>query len=198
MSEHAAHRPRRSVLGALRSARLRALLGLGVVLSVGATGTFAFWTDDVTVAGTSFTAGTQDLKVNNLDTVTAYTALNATALVPGNSTAAVLTIKNNGTAPLKYTAATTATSTLGAALVVKVTGDALTSGAAPATTCPGTALPGTTTSLNGGLITTGRLLAPGATETICLQVTLPAGAATTLQGGSTNVGFTFTGTSDVS
>ncbi len=34
---------------------------------VGATGTFAFWTDDVTITGTSFTAGTLDLKVNNSD-----------------------------------------------------------------------------------------------------------------------------------
>lgn len=202
MSEHLDQRARRSPLTALRSARVRAVLGLGVVLSVGATGTFAFWTDDVVISGTSFTAGTLDLKVNNLDTVTGYTALNIATMVPGNSTAAVLTIKNNGTAPLKYTAVTTAsnldTKGLGAALTVKVTADSAVTSVSPTATCNGTALSGTGTALNGSLISTGRLLAAGASETICVQVKLPDTAVSALQGATTNVGFTFTGTSDVS
>ena len=89
----------------LASARTRAALSLGVVLAVGSTGTFAYWTDDVTVSGTTFTAGTLDLQVNDLNTVAAYTSLNLTTMVPGNSMAGTLVIKNNGNVPLKYTGA---------------------------------------------------------------------------------------------
>ncbi len=188
--------------GSLASARVRAALSLGVVLSVGATGTFAYWTDDVTIAGTTFTAGSIDLRVNNSDTVTGYTTLNLSTMVPGNSVAGTLVIRNNGTAPLKYTAATTAsnadTKNLRGSLVAKVTGDASTTGASPSVTCAGAALGGTTTTLNSTLISTGRLLAAGASETICVQVTLDAAAAPALQGATTDVVFTFTGTSDLS
>lgn len=187
-----------------KSARLRAFLSLGVVLGIGSVGTFAYWTDSVTVSGTTFTAGTIDLKVNNLDTVTGYTSLNIANMVPGNSTAGILIIKNNSTTtPMKYAASTTATDVapnglgLGAALVVKVTNDTTTTGAAPAATCAGTAATGMNTTLNTSLTTTGRLLAPSAIETLCVQVTLPVGANTNLQGGATNVVFTFLGTSDL-
>ena len=187
--------------GLLRSARVRAALSLGVVLSVGATGTFAYWTDSVSVSGTTFTAGTIDLKVNGNDTVTGYTSLNISNLVPGNSVAAVLTVANSGTAPMKYTAATTATNTdtkdLRSALVVKVTGDTATPGASPAATCAGTALASSGTTLNGSLISTGRLLAAGANEKVCVQVSLPAAASTSLQGATTDVVLTFSGTSDL-
>lgn len=194
------------VLRGLGSVRVRAALSLGVVLSVGATGTFAYWTDAATVSGTTFTAGTIDLKVNGNDNVTGYATLSISAMVPGNSTAAVLTIANSGTAPLKYTASTTATNADGkdlrSALVVKVTGDTTTSGTAPATTCAGTALAGAGTALNGALLSTGRPLAAGpsaaASEKICVQVTLPASAASSLQGATTDVVLTFTGTSDLS
>ena len=196
-------RKRRASRGAgIGSARVRAALSLGVVLSVGATGTFAYWTDSATVSGTTLTAGTIDLKANGSDNVTGYTTLNLSAMVPGNSTAAVITIANSGTAPLKYTASGTATNADGkdlrSALVVKVTGDATTSGTSPAVTCPGTALAGSGTALNGALIPTGRLVAAGASEKVCVQVTLPAAAAATLQGATTSVVLTFTGTSDLS
>lgn len=187
----------------LRSVRVRALLSLGVALGIGATGTFAFWTDDVVVSGTTFTAGTLDLQVDGADSLPAYTSLTMSSMVPGNSIAATLVVKNNGTAPLKYTASSSATNTpvgkdLAAALTVKVTGDTSTSGSGVAKTCAGSALAGTGTSLNGSIVSTGRQLAAGATETICVQVTLGAGASTTLQGGSTAATFTFSGTSDLS
>ena len=73
------------------SARGRAALGLGVVLAVGATHTFAYWTDAVPVTGTTFTSGTIDLKLNGSDSVSGYTTLSLPAMVPGNSTAGILT-----------------------------------------------------------------------------------------------------------
>jgi alternate signal-mediated exported protein len=184
------------------SARLRAALGLGVVLSVGVVGTHAFWTDSATVVGATFSTGTIDLKVNNLDNNVPFTSISFASMVPGNSTSGVLTVKNAGTAPLKYTATSTATNAdgknLAAGLVVKVTGDATTSGTSPATTCAAAALGGTGASLTGSLVATGRLLAPGASETLCVQVTLPAAAPSALQGATTTATLTFFGTSDLS
>ena len=200
MSMHRNLRSRRWI----SSTRLRAVLGLGVALGIGATGTLAAWTDDVVISGSTFTAGTLDLQVNNLDTVTGYTSLNLTNMAPGNSNAALLTIKNNGSATLKYTATSVATNTVSgkdvaAALAVKVTGDTAVTGSGVAKTCAGTALAGTgSSSLNGTIITTGRQLAPGASEVLCVQVTFSSSAATGLQGGGATATFTFTGTSDLS
>lgn len=181
---------------------LRAALGLGVVLGAGVVGTHAYWTDSVTVVGATFSTGTIDLKVNNLDANVDFSTINLAGMVPGNSTAGVLTVKNAGTAPLKYTATSTATNAdgkgLAAALTVKVTGDATTTGAAPAKTCAGSALAGTGTALSGSVVSTGRLLAPGASETLCVQVTLPATAPSALQAATTTATLTFSGTSDLS
>ncbi len=85
---HVDHRgtSRRARRGWLTSTRVRAMLSLGVALGVGAVGTFASWTDDVTVTGTTFTAGTLDLLVNGGDPPAAYTTLNvASNMVPGNT-----------------------------------------------------------------------------------------------------------------
>jgi predicted ribosomally synthesized peptide with SipW-like signal peptide len=196
MAEHRRARRRPAL-----SQRVQALLALGVLALPASVGTFAFWTDDVVITGATFSTGTLDLRVNGLDTVTGYTTMNLTTMVPGNSTAGVLTVRNNGSAPLKYTAVTAATNAdaknLRGALVVKVTGDTTVTGSAPSATCAGTALSGTTTVLNGGLVTTGRLLAGATEEKLCVQVTLPSGAASSLQGATTDVTFTFTGTSDL-
>lgn len=183
------------------SGRVRALLSLGVVVGIGATGTYAYWTDSVTVTGTTITAGTIDLKVNNADSVTGYSALDIAAMVPGNSTAGVLTVSNSGTAPLRWSLDASASNAdgkgLGAALVVKVTGDAATAGSSPTATCSGSALPGTGASFAADLVPAAspRTLAAGASETICLQATLPTGASSALQAATTTVSLTFTGTS---
>lgn len=198
-----ARRARRgTVRRVLGSTTVRAALGLGVVLSVGVTGTFASWTDAATVSGTTFTSGTIDLKVNNSDSVTGYVALNISAMVPGSSVASVVTVRNGGTAPFSYTATTTATNADGknlrGSLVVKVTGASSVTGAAPAATCAGTALPGAQSGLNGPLLATGRQLGAGASEPLCVQVTLDPAAAGSLQGATTDVVITFNASSDVS
>ncbi|MGO4256983.1 TasA family protein [Marmoricola sp. RAF53] len=182
--------------------RLRAALGLGVLLGTGTISTHAFWTDAVTVTGATFSAGTIDLKVNNVDSAADFSTISLSGMVPGNTAAGVLTVKNAGTAPLKYTATSAATNAdgknLAGALVVKVTADSATTGAPPSRTCAGSALAGTGTSLTGSLVGTGRLLTAGASETLCVQVTLPATAASALQGGTTSATLTFSGTSDLS
>jgi len=194
--------PIKSTRSTIKSTWFRVLLSTGLLFGIGSAGTFAHWTDQVTVTGITFTAGTIDLRVNNQDTVTGYTSLNISNMVPGNSVAAVLAVKNSGTAPLKYTATSSATNgdskNLRGGLTVKVTGDSSASGSSPSATCSGSALSGTNNALNAGLVTTGCLLSPGSSENLCLQVTLPSSAASALQGATTDVTLTFTGTSDLS
>ncbi len=198
MSKHLSDRP--SLLRRIGSVRLRAFFALGVVGVLGATGTtFAAWTDNVSVAGTTFTAGTIDLKVNGADAAATFpTSLALGTMVPGSSVASLLPVRNNGTAQLKYTATSAVTNAdgkgLGTALTYTITAGTVT-GSAPSATCSGTAI--ATGSLGGTVIGSGRLLATGATDTLCVQVTLPGTAPTTLQGATTTVTFTFLGTTDL-
>jgi hypothetical protein len=168
-----------------------------VVLSLGVVGTHAYWNPNITVLGATIKSGSIDLKVNGLDGTVAFSTLALTGMTPGTTAAGVLTVSNTGLSPLKYTATSTASNTangLAAALVVKVTGDA----SAPAKTCTGATLAGTGTSLNGSVVSTGRRLAAGASETLCVQVTLPSTAPSSLQGATTVATLTFSATSDMS
>lgn len=182
-----------------KSVRARAALGLGAVLLVGVNGTYALWSDTVPVTGVTISSGTLDLTVNTLDSVPSYTDLSLSGMVPGNTVAGVLTVRNAGTVPLTYYATAAASNAdgkgLGAALVVKVTADSAVTGTAPARTCAGTALAQTGTAFSGNLVgapATQRSLAVGASETLCVQATLPSTAASSLQGATTNVSLTFT------
>ena len=193
----------------LDSRALRALLSLGMVVGLGATGTYAYWTDQAVITGTTITAGTIDLQASTNGTTFAdnpsdFTTMTVSSMVPGDTTAAVLTIKNNGTAPLNYSATSVGlngdTKSLATALTVKITLDTTTSGGGRAVTCGGTAIAGSGTTI--GLTATNllssatpRTLAAGATEKLCIQVGLPINANTSLQGATTNLTFTFNGTS---
>lgn len=191
-----------------RSGRIRAFLSLGVALGLGAAGTFAFWTDDVVISGTTFTAGTLDLKVNNSDAY-ATTTLGMSAMVPGNTSAELLTIKNAGTAALKYTLTGGLTGTDAAAyntagaLKLTILSGATINGSGNSATCTGGTSVYTATALTNVVATpiigTRRgPIAAGATEVLCFQVTFDAAASTTLQGKTATATFTATGTSDVS
>lgn len=186
----------------LDSRATRALLSLGMVVSLGVTGTYAYWTDTATVTGTTISAGTIDLDVNNQDNVNNFTTMNINTMVPGDTVAGVLTVNNNGTAALRYHVNASPSNAdnkgLGTALVVKVTGDGATTGSGRAVTCAGTALGGSSTGFTANMLGSAaspRQLAAGASETICIQATLPTTASTSLQGATTNVTFTFSGTS---
>lgn len=208
MSEHSGSRrsPRR------RSGRLRALLSLGVALGFGAVGTFAYWTDDVVISGSTFTSGTLDLKVNDLDTYPT-TTLSMTAMVPGNSSAEVLTVKNAGTAPAKYTLTGGLTGTNAAdyntaasnGLLLTIRLGGTKSGTGNTSTCTGgtalvtdSALTSTTTTSILAKRPTTALTASGGTEVLCFQVKLADAAPSSLQGTTATATFTATGTSDVS
>ncbi len=172
------------------------MLGTGVFLALAVPGTTAAWVDPVTVTGTTLSTGTADLKVDNSD-APAFTAMNAATLEGGDSTAGVLTVKNAGNVPLSYYVGASATNTDGKGLAsqftVKVTGDSSTTGSTPSVRCASTALSSTGTSFGAGLVGSAsnrRTLAAGASETLCIQASLPDGTAAL--GGTTNITFTFT------
>ncbi|MCL8027371.1 hypothetical protein [Nocardioides bruguierae] len=182
-----------------RSPRLRAALGLGVVATLLVTSTQASWTDTVAVGGATITTGTLDLRVDGSDAVASFDDLSLAGLVPGSSTAAVLTLENSGTVPLAWTAASSGTDApLLGGLVVDVTGATTVTGTGSARTCGGTSLAGVTGSLGGTLVGTKRQIAAGGSETVCVEVTLPLTAPVSLAGHSTDLTLTFTGTSDLS
>ncbi|RHW24317.1 hypothetical protein D0Z08_24670 [Nocardioides immobilis] len=201
MSRHVARR---------RTGRVRALLCLALLGGLGATTSLAYWTDDVSITGSTFTAGTLDLEVDNADPFAGATVLSMTNMVPGNTSAQVLTIGNAGTAPLKYTltggltgAGATAHNTA-ASLRLTIVLNGTTSGTGNTSTCTGGAViygPTALTSTTTTSILPKRPAAPlatTATESLCFQVTFDAAAPTTLQGTSVSAVFTATGTSDVS
>ncbi|MGA8987301.1 SipW-dependent-type signal peptide-containing protein [Aeromicrobium sp.] len=219
----------------LRSTRARAVLSLGVVLALGSTGTMAYWTDSATISGVTFTSGTLDLAVNNNtggtgsdgSTVgtggsTAQTSLSMTAMAPGNTSAQLLTIKNPGTAPLKWTAAGGLTGTNAAAFaaggpssssalrisVFSFAGAAAKTGTGNSVTCSGgTALASSvqlTTNTSGSIVSTGQPVTPagglaaGGSVNLCVQVDFDSAASTSLQSLTVNGVLTFSATSNVS
>jgi predicted ribosomally synthesized peptide with SipW-like signal peptide len=180
------------------------------VLAAGTTGTYAHWTDDVAISGTTFTSGTIDLRVNGLNAVTSSTlSMSGTPMVPGNSSAEVFTLRNSGTAPLKWTmtgglagADAGAYHSAGSLRVRVVVGGTRT-GTGNAATCTGGSelvAGAALTNAPGTAIVSARQgpIAPTATVNVCLQVTLASDAPSTLQGKTATATFTMTGTSDVS
>jgi predicted ribosomally synthesized peptide with SipW-like signal peptide len=186
------------------------VLGLGIGLGIGAIGTYAYWTDDVVISGTTFTAGTLDLQVNNVDTYPT-TTLSMSGMVPGSTSSEVLVVKNNGTVAAKYTltgglSGTNAAdyNTAGAnglLLTIRAggtkSGSTCINGVALITDQP---LTSTTSATILARRPTTALSPPptGNTESLCFQVKLADTAPSSLQGKSATATFTATGTSDVS
>jgi len=181
-----------------------------MLASAVAVGTYAYWTDDVTISGTTFTTGTLDLQVNSADSYSTTTlGMSSTPMVPGNTSAEVLTVKNNGTVPLKYTLtgglAGTDAAAFNTAASIKLTivSGGTRSGSGNAATCTGgTTIYGPTALTNvtsTAIIGTRRgPVAAAGTEALCFQITFDAAAPATLQGKTATATFTATGTSDVS
>ena len=208
---------RKPLLSRLSSTRARAVLGLGAVLGLSVTGTFAFWTDSVTIAGQTLTSGTIDLQAGATAATTGNTftttTLGTTAMVPGDSVAQVLVLKNAGNVPLKWTAkgglvagGDAAAFSTQQALRLTIT-DGAPTGSAPNVTCSA----GTITYVNDvamtNVVTTDIIAARQAaiaggngTKTLCIAIKLAANAdqATLSNGKTATSAFTFLGTSDVS
>ena len=188
-----------------RSARLRAVLTLGVFALPLGMGTLAFWTDSVSVTGANFTGGTLDLSVSGGDPYASTTLAMATA-VPGSTSAEVLTVQNVGNVPLKFSLTGGVSGGDAAAMAPYLNLSVRQGGAKSGSTC----INGTTI-YNAALTTNTatNIIAPASahgpldaltgttTETLCFQVTFSASAPTALQGDTTTAVITFLATTDL-
>lgn len=175
------------------SVRLRAALALGVLVAPLGVNTMAYWSARAVVRPGPSVAGSFDLKVNGGDALT-EAGLTVAGMAPGATTAAVFTISNASIADhatMLYTVSASAVDSAAAgtsaALVAKVTTDAAVTTVGGNRTCAGSGIQ-TGTSFNGTLVGAPRTLAPGASQTLCIQATLGQGAP---GGGSSAITVTF-------
>lgn len=161
--------------------------------------TGAFFTDSQAVGNNTFSTGSVDLAATP-----ATAAVTLANMAPGDTVTAPLTVANNGTLQYRYSLLSTATSStpeLAAQLDLTVkTG---------VTTCTTAGFGGTGTVQYGpadlgsvagvkvlsdaapGAQTGDRVLAAGASEVLCVQVTLPNATGNTYQGKTTTATFNF-------
>lgn len=203
----ATHRTPRGLRARLGSTRARAALALGIGLTVAATGTFAAWTDTATIAAVGISTGSVNLEVdegtgaaNWRENIADSTVLDITGLMPGQSTAGIIKVRNTGSGALNTTLVASATSaggsggSLHSSLVVKVTADTAVTGSGNARTCAGGAVAGSGTTLNSTLLPSWSLAGGNTSRTVCVQVTLDTNAPSTLQNATTTATLTFNGT----
>lgn len=198
-----AERRRARVCAAAPRARRRRPVGslalagaIAAVCLLGASATVAWaaWAAQATVSGTTVSAGTLDLRFdggNAAGSGAAYAktlTLPVTTLTPGESAAFQLTVQNGGSTRFAYAALASAANS--GALGLRVfTGTATTQSTAyPRTgSCSGAAIGGqlALTTAGQSALTAARALAPGASETLCLvvsvQSTAPPSLANTAQ-----------------
>jgi hypothetical protein len=179
-------------------ARRRVLLLLALALaavSVTATSfSLGLWTDQATVGGNTFTAGTIDIS-----TTPASAVIGLSAMMPGDTVNGTLTVDNAGTGQLRYSLTSSSTNADtkalrdGITLTIKLRDVA----ADVCTAFDGTSLyTGTLALAAFGSSVVGpqagdRTLAGAASEKLCLRATLPITAANSYQGGATTTTFTF-------
>lgn len=177
---------------ALISARARAIMSIGIVLGLGAVGTLAAWSDTAIATSGVFTTGRIDIKLGadpGVDNNPAAfsTALTNTAIVPGNVVTAPLLVRNSGTVAFNYTLSVVASNT--------GIGNLLNSSVFE-TACGPTAL-SSVTGLGTSKPFAGfpRTIAVGATDQLCISVTMPAGTTVPALGATGTVTYTLVATS---
>lgn len=187
----------------LVSARARAVMSIGIVLGLGAVGTLAAWSDSATATSGTFTTGKIDIKVGNPavdNNPPAFaTTLTSAALFPGDTVAAGLLVTNaTGSVANTYTISVLASNaSLGNLLNSSVYSGAPVSGACTGT--PVSTVAGLGTSKNflqtapAGNLT--RPLAIGATDQLCISVTMPSTATPPTPAATGTVTYTLLATS---
>ena len=175
---------------------LASIAVLAVAGTMFAFGSLALFSDQETVTGNAFSTGTIDLVATPATAV-----VTASDMAPGDQVTASLDVANSGTLEFRYAAGSTTTEdTLASQLVLTVKsgvttcddanwaadGSVLYSG--PLGSTGGTAVLGDPTQ---GAQAGDRVLAAGANEALCFNVTLPLATGNSAQGQSTTATFTF-------
>ena len=193
------------------SLRARILAVIVVALVLGAVPAYAYWasgrpltnTQTLTVGHLDLTlSGTQSGTLAYADNVADFTPFDTTSMYPGATYAGLLTVKNNGSIPLSYWVSvqdTHASPSLAGSLTTVARAGGTVSGAVPSATCGGgtslaaaQTVSATDTTFNamGTLAAQRRQLAPGATETICVELDMPTSAPNAAQGKTSTVVYT--------
>lgn len=174
-------------------ATLAVLFLAGTIFSIAS---LALFTDQETVAGNAFATGTVDLLATPATAV-----VTAAAMAPGDQVTAPLDIANSGSLELRYSATTTTTENTLASLLaltvktgVTVCDDA--NWATDGTVIYSGILGSTATSPLFGSAVQGaqagdRVLAAGANEALCVNVTLPLATGNAAQNITTTATFAF-------
>lgn len=175
---------------------LATLAVLAVAGSIFTIASLALFTDQETVAGNSFTTGTIDLVATPATAV-----VTAAAMAPGDQVTASQDVANSGTLEFRYSVVSTTTEdTLASELVLTIKTGVTRCDDANWTTDGSIVYSGVlgstgTTSIFGdptqGAQAGDRVLAAGANEALCFNVTLPLGATNASQGLTTTATFTF-------
>lgn len=184
---------RRGGSGVKILASIAVLALAGAVFTVSS---LALFTDSESVTGNAFTTGSVDL------TATPATAVvTAAGMAPGDQVTAPLDVANSGTLELRYALSSVTTEdTLAAELVLTVKDGV--------TTCDDANWTADGTDLYAGVLGTmvgvplvgdaaqgsqagDRVLAAGASEVLCVNVSLPLSAGSSAEGQSTSATFTF-------
>jgi predicted ribosomally synthesized peptide with SipW-like signal peptide len=155
----------------------------------------ALFTDTATVTGNTFSSGTVDISATPASAV-----VSLPAMAPGDQTTAPLTVGNLGSLALRYAVRSTTTEdVLAGALVLTIKSGVTTCNNANWSASGTTLYTGRLGSVASdaliGSVATGanpgdRALASGASEVLCVNVTLPT-AATVGQGATTTATFDF-------
>ncbi|MGW8591817.1 SipW-dependent-type signal peptide-containing protein [Dietzia sp. NPDC055877] len=155
----------------------RAGLTLGIVLGAGAVGTMAAWSDSATATSGTFSAGeveVVDLKINGDAPVSQFVAMNHSSMLRGQSVAGVLDVENTGTADFSWSVSAQAS---GAQELINVLTVGLYSGASnDGSVCSGAQIGSTVAVSSSPTLATGRDLASGESEEVCVQVAVRSDA----------------------
>ncbi|MEM9615902.1 MAG: TasA family protein [Actinomycetota bacterium] len=177
---------------------LASLAVLGLAGAMFTVASLALFTDSESVAGNTLGTGTIDLTASPASAV-----LTATDMAPGDQVTAPVTVTNSGSLEFRYALSSVTTeNALAAELVLSVksgvtTCDDANWGADGTTLYTGVlGTTGTTAVLGSnaqGADTGDRVLAAGANEILCFNVTLPLSTGNSAEGLSTTATFTFDG-----
>lgn len=180
--------------------RTRALLSAGLLVGVGAVTTSAYWRDQGSVPGVSFSTGALhiDLAANVRVKPETYTwsSFPLNAIVPGTSRSATLPVTNNsaGAASFSYRVQMAATDVGGGNLAAALQVTVRRGGTSDGTTCSGGTLVGSANAtLDGFDQPAGATLAPTQAHSMCVEVGLPSGASVT-SGAQASLTLTFPAT----
>lgn len=194
---HAA--PRRRGRRLAGGGRIRAFLSLGLVLGFGAISTLAYWSDEDTVVGGTFTAGVLDMKLDGQDVLNLSSTFLMSAMVPGESIAAHLAVQNAAPSnvPFTYTATGLSSGALAPYLSFEVflggTSSNGTSGGLRTGSCTGTSTGAAQTmATTKTVVATPQQLAVGTSQNVCVIARLLPSTPTGQQGTSGSAVFTFT------